>query len=203
MLYREIILSAVILAGLSVPDAKAQERWAGAYAGIALSAQDASSAVQGNGVHRYSEDSASLGFYGGYTFVRDSGFAWGPDVLLTGLGSSGQRTDAPLGTTKVEGSFLLSPRMRAGYATERAYFYGVLGLGISDLGVQSVGNDDTDITIGGAIGVGMEVATGARWSARVEAMSYDFSADDRTVNGLKRNLRGDVQQITFGMSRKF
>ncbi len=202
MIYRQLFLSGAIALGLCAPEAEAQDRWAGLYGGVALSGHDVSTKIPNSAVHSYSEDVASLGFYGGYTFVRDNGFAWGPDVLLTAISSSGGATDAAVGATTFEGSFVLSPRIRLGYATEKAFFYGHLGFGITDLGIDGVG-DGTNITIGGAAGIGMEYATGDLWSLRVEATTYGLDNDDRSINGSLFDLDSGIQQFTLGMSRKF
>lgn len=202
MIYRQIFLSGAIVLGLNAPEAQAQDRWAGLYGGVALSAHEATTKIPGSGVHNYKEESATLGFYGGYTFVRDSGFAWGPDVLLTGISSSGGATDAAVGATSFEGSFLLSPRIRLGYATDKVFFYGHLGLGLTDLGIDGVGDSD-NLTLGGAAGIGMEYATGDLWSVRVEATTYGLDVDDRNINGTLFDLDSGVQQFTLGLSRKF
>lgn len=202
MIYRQLFLTGAILLGLNAPEAKAQDRWAGLYGGIALSAHEASSKLPGSGVHNYKEEVASLGFYGGYTFVRDSGFAWGPDVVLTGLSSSGGATDAAVGATSFEGSFLLSPRVRLGYATDKVFFYGHLGFGITDLGIDGAGDSD-NYTIGGAAGIGMEYATSDLWSLRVEATTYGLDNEDRNINGALFDVDSGVQQFTLGLSRKF
>ncbi len=175
---------------------------AGAYGGQSLNAQEAKSSVSGATGQSYSDDHTVLGLYGGYNFVRPTGFTWGPDVILTGLSSDGTRNDAVVGATSFEGSYLFSPRVRLGYATDKAFFYGHLGLGFSNIGVE--GSDSgTNITGGGTIGVGVEVATSDLWSLRVEASSYGFNVDDRTINGVERELDGEVHQFSLGLTRKF
>ena len=207
MIYRQFLLAGGIALGVFAQQTQAQEtsaqaRWQGLYGGLAITAQEQSSAVKNSGVHRYSEESATLGLYGGYNFVRDNGFAWGPDLLITGLSSPGSKTDAAIGGTSFEGNYLISPRVRAGYATDKAFFYGHLGFGISDLGIDGAGSG-TDIVIGGAAGVGVEIATGDQWSARIEATTYNLDFGDRNINGQIHDLKSDVQQITIGMSRRF
>ncbi|MEP1518658.1 outer membrane beta-barrel protein [Ascidiaceihabitans sp.] len=128
MLYRALILTSAIILGLGA-GAQAQDRWAGFYAGLSLDAVDTSSDVASNATHRYSDNGASLGLYAGYNYARANGFVWGPEIALTGINASGSRSDAALGTSSFRGSFLLNPRMRLGYATDRAFFYGMVGLG--------------------------------------------------------------------------
>lgn len=203
MRYRAFGLAAAIVCGLAVKSAEAQERWQGAYGGLSFSLQEAETSVKGSGVHSYDETSLSLGILGGFNAVRPSGFFWGPDFVLNALPKDGERRDAAVGSTKMEGSFLLSPRLRLGYATETTLFYGLLGVGISDLGVKRANEGGTDIVIGGAWGVGVEFATGARWSARIEAARYNLDVDDRNFDVGDRDVSGEVSQLTFAMTRKF
>lgn len=203
MIYRAICLTAAICFGLGVKYSHAQERWQGAYVGGALTFNGAETSVQGSSVHRYKDDSVTLGVFGGYNFARPTGFVWGPDVTLSGLGTSGSRSDAVVGATVVEGSFLLSPRVRIGYATDNVLFYGLLGFGISDLGVKQAGSGGTDLVIGSAIGAGLEVATSDRWSARIEVSRFILDVEDRSFNGIDRDANGEINQLTIGLSRRF
>ena len=208
MLYRAILLSGAILAGFVAPEAKAQDsgaqlRWSGPYAGVGFASHEAEASVAGSAVHRYEKDSNSIALYGGTTFVTPGGFAWGPEVLLSTFSTPGGRTDAALGTTEFKGSFVLSPRMRLGYATDRAYFYGLLGIGISDLAVRPANASGTDLIAGGAVGLGMEYATGQNWALRVEATGYGFDIDDRNINGTNSKLDHTLGQFTLGFTRRF
>ena len=203
MLFRTLLLSGAIILGFAVQNASAQERWSGAYGGLSLSLNATDSNVKGSAVHRYESDVLSLGVHGGYNFARQSGFVWGPDILLTGLNASGRRTDAALGNSKFKGSFLLSPRVRLGYATKKMFFYGLLGFGLSDVGIKASGSGGTDLVLGGAIGVGMEFATSDKWSIRVEAVSYDLGISGRTINGIRTSQNNDIQLVSIGLSRKF
>ncbi len=203
MLFRTTLLSGAIILGFAVQNASAQERWSGAYGGLSLSLNATDSKVKGSATHRYNSDVISLGFHGGYNFARQNGFVWGPDILLTGLDASGRRTDAALGSTTAKGSFLLSPRVRVGYATEKMFFYGLLGFGLSDVGIKASGSGGTDLVVGGAIGVGMEFATSDKWSIRVEAVNYDLGTTGRTVNGVRTSQNNNIQQLSIGLSRKF
>jgi opacity protein-like surface antigen len=203
MLIRVFILSGAIILGFTAQNAAAQERWSGAYGGLSLSLNATDSSVKRSAAHRYESDVISLGFHGGYNFAKQNGFVWGADILLTGLDASGRRTDAALGSSKSKGSFLLSPRVRVGYATEKVFFYGLLGLGLSDVGIKASGSGGTDLVLGGAIGVGMEFATSDKWSIRVEAVSYDLGISGRTINGVRTSQNNNIQQLSIGLSRKF
>lgn len=203
MIYRLISLGCLIPLGLFASGAFAQERWAGAYAGLSISAQESQTALEGNSTHTFKENAATIGAFGGVNFVRPNGFVWGPDVLLSGLSASGSANDATFGQTQMEGSFLLSPRMRLGFATEKSMFYGLIGFGISDLAVKASSDSDTDIIISGAFGIGAEFAMNDTWSTRIEAVHYNFDGLDFTANGGKTPIKSEVNQLTIGISRKF
>lgn len=206
MLFREMILSGAICVGalVSTPQgAAAQDRWQGYYAGLSLDSVDVGSNVGSNATHVFSERSAALGAYAGYNFVRDNGFVWGPELALTGLSASGTATDVALGTSDFQGSFLFNPRVRLGYATDRVFFYGMLGLGFTDAGVQPFGNSGTDIVVSGSIGIGAEFALSDRWSTKIEAVHYDWNDVNRSFNGVGQGVDTDVTQITLGLTRKF
>ena len=204
MYYRSIVLAGAITLAFCVPTAEAQERWQGLYGGIAIAGQDVTANVERSAIHRYSEDALSLGVYGGKNFVSANGFVWGPDVLLTSLSTPGARRGEGLGTTSFRGTFLLSPRVRLGFATDNVMFYGVLGAGITDATVRSAGRGDGGKIIArAAYGVGMEFATSELWSVRAEAVTYNLNVDDRGFGFRTRDIDGDIGQISIGLSRKF
>lgn len=203
MIYRIISLGCAISLGLWAQAASAQDRWAGTYGGIALSGIDAKAGISSSTTHSFRDKHATLGIYAGKNYVRSNGFVWGPDVVLSGLSSSGGASDAAFGSTEMKGSFLLSPRLRAGFATDQTFFYGVLGLGISDLSVKQSGASGTSAIISGAFGVGAEIALQDGWSARIEAMHYDFDGLDYVSGGVSTPIKAEAQTVTFGLSRKF
>ncbi len=203
MYYRNFVLIGAIVLGFAVPDAQSQERWQGLYGGVALAGQDVTAKVERSAVHRYSKDGVSLGAYGGMNFVSGNGFVWGPDVLLTSLSTPGARIGEGLGTSSFSGTFLLSPRIRLGFATDRAMIYGVLGLGITDATVRSTRSDGGKIIARSAYGVGVEIATSEFWSLRAEAVTYNLNVDDRNFGFRTRDIDGDIGQVTIGLTRKF
>lgn len=202
MLYRALILTSAIILGLGA-EAQAQDWWAGFYAGLSLDAVDTSSDVASNATHRYSDNGASLGLYAGYNYARANGFVWGPEIALTGINASGSRSDAALGTSSFRGSFLLNPRMRLGYATDRAFFYGMVGLGITDAGAEPDTNSGTDIYVSGSIGIGAEFALRDDWSTKIEAVHYTWNDVNKTFNGNVQGVDTKTTQFTIGLSRKF
>lgn len=183
--------------------ALAQDDWRGFYGGLTLDAVRATSDVGSNAVHRYKEDSAQLGFYAGYSFVRPGGLVWGPEVSLTSVSTSGAQTDATLGNSSFDGGFLLMPRVRAGFVTGRTYLYGIAGLGITDAMARPAGLDGSDVVISPSIGVGAEFAMRDGWHTKVEAVHHSFDSPEFDFNGTTERSDNSLTQITFGIGRKF
>ncbi|MGC1496413.1 MAG: porin family protein [Sulfitobacter sp.] len=183
--------------------AQAQENWAGYYGGISIDAVKATSDVGGNAVHQYKDKTANLGIYGGYNFVRSNGFVWGPEISLTSISTEGTRTDATLGGSQFDGGFLLMPRLRGGFATDRAFFYGIAGLGITDAMARPAGASGTDVVISPSLGLGAEFAMGNGWRTKIEAVHHKFDSSDFNFNGTTTPSENKLTQITLGLSRKF
>lgn len=202
MLYRELILTSAIAMSLCAP-VHAQDRWAGTYAGISIDSIKTSSDVGASAPHSYSQNGASLGLYAGYNFVRSNGFVWGPEITLTGLNASGSRNDAALGTSKFEGGVLVNPRVRLGYATPNAFYYGTIGLGFTDAGAQPSSNSGTDVYVAPSIGIGAEFALSDTWATKIEAVHYSWEDDSKVYNGAAQTTKTKATQITLGLSRKF
>ncbi len=204
MRFRELFLAAAIGAGTILShQARAQDAMEGFYGGLSLVFNDFQTDVGSNDVHEHDDDSAALGVYGGYLFVHDSGFVWGPEVMFTGLGVDSEKTDADLGTSKAKAGWLLSPRLRGGVMLGNSFFYGLAGLGITEAGAKPDDNDDTDINVSGALGVGVELAISDQWSTRGEVVTYGWDGRDYRFNGSKENVDTRLNQITFGLTRKF
>ncbi len=183
--------------------AQAQENWAGYYGGLSIDAVKSTSDVGSNAVHQYEDKTANLGIYGGYNFVRGNGFVWGPEISLTTISTKGSRNDAALGDSQFDGGFMLMPRLRGGFATDRAFFYGIAGLGITDAMARPSGASGTDIVISPSIGLGAEFAIGDGWRTKIEAVHHSFDSPDFDFNGTTTSSKTKLTQITLGLSRKF
>jgi len=204
MTYRTVLLITAIATGVAVK-AQAQDGWEGFYGGISITKPQTKANVGANTTHRYKSKSKEvlLGIYGGYNFVNSSGFVWGPEIGLTGLNNKGSKTDVALGTSRFDGKYLLTPRLRAGWATDRFYFYGAAGVGISDIGVRPAGSSKKNVHVVPAFGLGVEMMVRDGWSARIDAMSYDFSGGAQTFNGSPQKVKTKLRTISIGLSRKF
>lgn len=202
MIYRELFLTGGILIALALP-AEAQDRWTGAYFGLSIDHSETTSEVSGSKVHSLSNSGSDFGIYAGYGIRGWGNFVWTPEITLSSLDTLGTASDAALGQTDFDGSFLIAPRVRAGYATPRAYYYGVLGLGFTDAGLRPAGSTDTDITVSLGLGLGAEVALDEQWSTRIEAMHYIWEGADDVFNGAQRNVDTDATILSLGLTRRF
>ncbi len=205
MHYRTVLLVAAIATGFAVK-AQAQDRWAGFYGGVSINSNRTTANVGGNATHRFktSKNIAISGLYGGFNFAGNGGFVWGPELSLTALDNKGTKTDVALGTSQFEGSYLFAPRLRAGWASDKFFFYGTAGMGISDAGVKPDGVSGKTRHTGYSYGLGIEMAINDGWSARLEATNYDFGkAKAQSFNGSSQKVSTDIRMISIGISRKF
>lgn len=194
---------AAVFGSVLAGQASVQDRWAGFYGGVSVDAVETTAQVDGSTVHDYKDKTANLGFYLGHNYVRGGGFVWGPEVSLTAISTAGSATDATLGDSNFDGGFLLTPRLRAGYATDRMFFYGILGLGITDVNARPTSETGTDITISPSIGLGAEFAINDQWSTKLEAVHHKFEGAEFDFNGTRSRTDNALTQITLGISRKF
>ena len=122
---------------------------------------------------------------------------------MRGIGSGGTRTTAALGSSKFRGDFAVSARVRGGYATEKFYFYGMLGLAATDAGVRPSNYTDTDILVGGEIGIGAEMALQNGWSTRLDVTHSNLDGQNYTFNGTKKGVNFNMQTISIGVVKRF
>ncbi len=202
MNHRALLLSIAALAASFSP-AVADTDWEGFYAGLSLDGSKTKASAGGAAGHGYNSKEASLGLYLGKNYVTRSGLVWGPELSLKALGNSGTATGAGLGTTDFKGSFVATPKIRAGFARGKALFYGTIGLGITDAGVVPAGTSDKDFHIGTVYGLGAEFDIGNGWATRVEATVFDLGSPDKNYSGTTAAMGYKSKTLTLGLSRKF
>lgn len=195
-----ILAGAVALCGAA---AQAQDSWAGRYAGISIDAVDARSNVGSNAVHRYRDKTANFGLFAGVNFVRSGGFVWGPEISLTSVSTDGARSDGALGASAYDGGFLLNPRLRAGFATDRVFYYGIAGLSFTDAMARPARASGTEIVVAPSFGLGAEFDIGGGWRTKIEAVHHSFDSPDYNFSGTTAASSNKLTQITLGLSRKF
>ena len=184
--------------------AQAQSSWEGFYGGLSLDANQAKSRVGASTAHSYKEKSALLGLFAGYNFSNGSGFVWGPEVALTGLSVDGKKTDAALGTSVQSGSYLLQTKLRAGWASDRLFAYGIAGVGMTNASLRPQGTGSKRHTGGLTYGLGVEMALGdGAWSTRLEATSTDLGSETYSFNGSSQKASMKLRRLSLGIARKF
>ncbi|TQV80740.1 porin family protein [Denitrobaculum tricleocarpae] len=208
-----ILLSLAALC-LSPATASAQEvkdNWTGPYVGLTLGLQGTAASIDSdaNGEDLDLDDSGvAIGLLGGYNFSpfgrSDSG-QWliGAEVDAQFLGSDDSANDSVLGTATLDSSWVASTRVRAGYAWEYLHLYGTAGLALSDIHVETMGDDDDGVRAGLALGLGAEYAIDKNWSGRLEGISYSFGEDDRRIAGSEHDIGIGAAVIRIGVSRRF
>lgn len=203
MYFRELILSVAIISGFAAPS-NAQERWSGFYGGLSVNGYQTNSDVSESPVNNHEAEGAGLGFHVGYNFAGANGFVWGPELTASFLNVDGlQNGPAPVGTTEFNGSYLVSPRVRLGYATNKVFYYGILGLGVSDLGARSINASSKNTHAASVIGLGSEIAWDDLWSTKFELTYTSWKNDEQSFGPINRNVETDITMFTIGVTRKF
>lgn len=202
MKLRELILGACLVLGF-VAKADAQDRWNGWYGGFSLNGTDSASQVGTNTTHDYKQENGSVGAFVGYNKAGRGNYVWGGELALSGLGARGERTDATLGTSKLKGDVLVTTKFRAGYATDKAYYYGIAGLGFSSFGAEPATGAADSVTGALGFGIGAEFALDDNWSVKTEAMHFAWEDDAHAFNGTRPKVDSKITQISIGIARKF
>lgn len=187
--------------------AMSADHWTGAYAGVSLGSLGvATEADRGAGNADFESDDGSfmIGGFVGYNFRPFSG-GWllGTELDISVGDIDLKKTDIVLGNTETTGNFISSLQLRAGYAWQRVFVYGTAGLALTDIDLSPQGNDDDDIRVGIALGVGAEFAINEKWSTRLDATGYGFGEDDETFNGSNRDVIIGAGTLRAGISRRF
>ncbi len=201
-MYREVFLSTGIILAFAFPS-DADQRWAGPYIGVSIDSIDTGTEIGDSAVHDLSDKGVHVGLYAGYGLRGRGNLIWTPEVVLSTLETQGGASDGTFGSTDFEGSFLLEPRVRVGLATSRLYYYGLVGLGITDAGLRPAGDDSDELIGSFGLGLGAEFAMDAHWSARLEAVHYQWDASEQSFNGRLRETETDATVLRIGLTRRF
>ena len=204
-------MTALFLLPVSAFAQEVKDNWTGPYIGLTLGANGTAASIEdgANGDDLDLDDSGvSVGIVGGYNFApfgRSSSGQWliGAEVDAQTLGSDDSATDSLLGKASLESNWVASTRIRAGYAWEHLHLYGTAGLALSDIHVETAGDDDDGVRAGLAVGLGAELAINENWSGRVEGISYGFGEDDRRIAGSDHDIGIGAAVIRVGVSRRF
>ncbi len=188
------------------------KRWLGNYAGLVIGYTNTVAEVdRGAGVKDLTieREAITLGgligtnfFYGAAT--DNGGWLVGAEIELIGLGGKTSKNDATLGALEIDARWSGSVRMRAGYAWENLYIYGLAGLAFSDVDVrQKTGKREDEITASLLVGLGAELALTDKWSARLDGTLTGLGEEDITFSGVSRETISGITGLRVGISRKF
>ena len=187
-------------------------QWLGTYAGVTIGYTRSGASIE-RGTSRndfdINRDAVLLGGVLGrnFSYIPSSsrgGWLFGTEVELTGLGGKHSKTDAVLGEVEIDAKWMASFRLRAGYAWDNLYLYGLAGIAVSDVDVYEKGQknkDDIHATL--LLGVGAEYALSKKWAARVDGMIVGLGEDDISFSGVDRETARGVGTIRAGFTRKF
>ncbi len=185
--------------------AQAQDRWQGTYGGLTFGAAgEAVELGQTNGETRHETDNAKLGAFVGFNRTRaESNFVWGAETHLTTLGNNKVEGSGTLGRSKFHRGALLDTRLRVGLATEKTFFYGIVGIALTNAKVLPDGSNENLVNGALSLGLGAEFALNEQWSTRVDLTATGLGGYEKSFNGTSREVQIGTGQISVGVSRKF
>ncbi len=173
------------------PTPVAAHDWSGAYVGLSYGKTSADIDFSSTGLFDF-EDGRVAGIYGGYLVQRGS-FVYGGELAYGKVSDSfipgGFGDDDEI-------EFVLDLKARAGFAADRAMFYGVLGYSKSNYIEPGVTPFEIDLD-GVAYGVGAEFAVSQRFVLGLEYLTRDLSGSSEGTTG-DTNL--DTLSLRAGIS---
>ena len=188
------------------------KRWIGNYAGLVIGYSNTAASIDrgaGSSDFDINRDAITIGGLIGTNFSYNptsekGGWLFGAEAEFVGLGGKHSKNDATLGEVEIDAKWSGSLRLRAGYAWERLYLYGLAGIAFSDIDVrQKSDKNDDDITASLLLGVGAELAMNDKWSARLDATLTGLGEEDITFSGTSRETASGIVGLRLGITRKF
>jgi outer membrane immunogenic protein len=93
-------------------------------------------------------------------------------------------------------------RGRVGFAMNNVLFYGTLGIALGTVRIEvPAGVDESNIHIGWAGGLGMEVGLTSNWSAKAEYIYVDLTDRNYVLTGTANGLESNI--LRLGVNYRF
>lgn len=202
MQYRKSLIGALCLATFG-STVSAEPSWDGFYAGLSLEATRGAASIAGTNAHDRNTRSAGIGAYAGFNRTARSGLVWGGELGISPIDSAANKTGGGLGTSEFKGTYLITPRMRAGFTTGNLFLYGTAGFGISNATMRSSPATTKEMVVGISYGIGAEMKLANNWSTRLDISRTDLGVSGQSFNGQSRKTSVMIDKITFGLSKNF
>ncbi len=213
-------LATLVLGGLASMPGKAMadefeniglsSLWQGFYMGADLGITGAGGTVKkgaGQKDFEFARGVFSPNLHLGYNFASSlhngSGWMLGTEFGLAYTGFDDKKNDALLGDVKLDGSFLATTRLRAGYVFDRLFVYGSAGLAFTDMSMLPASKKNHLISVGPSLGIGAEYKFTDDWSMRIEAQNHILPGSKYNFNGTTRKVEHGLGSISVGFSKKF
>jgi len=182
--------------------------YVGAHAGYGTGSSDLFIDAKGSGdVGDWSSD----GFFGGAQVGYNQqfgGFVIGAEIDGSFSGIDGDLSLADLTVTDTDLDWFGTARLRAGFAWDRALFYGTGGVAFGEVENSILVGPDTrasgsDTSVGWTAGLGLEYAFLDNWSAKVEYLHVDLGDNDFTVEGVDVEFDNQFDLFRLGVNYRF
>ncbi|MBC7580746.1 porin family protein [Tardiphaga sp.] len=164
--------------------------WAGPYLGGTLGYEWGSVSNSG---------AKPSGIAGGVT----AGYNWQSGNIVFGLEGDMQGTaaDDRFANYKFSNPWFGTARGRIGYAFNNVLIYGTGGLAFGSLQTELNGLQQSQTSIGYAVGVGAEVGIYQNWTAKIEYLYVGLSSNNYTLTGANNGL--DFGTVRLGVNYHF
>jgi outer membrane immunogenic protein len=141
------------------------------------------------------------GFVGGVT----GGYNWQSGNVVFGIEGDmqGSTADDRFANYKFSNPWFGTVRGRIGYAFNNVLIYGTGGLAFGSLETESLitGLQQSKTSAGYAVGVGAEVGIYQNWTAKIEYLYVNLSANDYTLTSARNGL--DFGTVRLGVNYHF
>lgn len=141
------------------------------------------------------------GFVGGVT----GGYNWQSGNVVFGIEGDmqGSTADDRFANYKYSNPWFGTVRGRIGYAFNNVLVYGTGGLAFGSLETESLitGLQQSKTSAGYAVGVGAEVGIYQNWTAKIEYLYVNLSANDYTLTNARNGL--DFGTVRLGVNYHF
>jgi outer membrane immunogenic protein len=182
--------------------------YVGAHAGYGTGSSDLFIDAKGAGdIGDWSSD----GFFGGAQIGYNQqfgGFVIGAEIDGSFSGIEGDLSLAGERIAETELTWFGTARLRAGFAWDRALFYGTGGVAVGEVeNTLAPGLDESvsgsDTSVGWTAGLGMEYAITDNWSAKVEYLHVDLGDNSFTVEDTDIEFNNEFDLFRVGVNYRF
>jgi outer membrane immunogenic protein len=198
--------------GVALAQNVSNDNWSGPYIGATIGAAGIGGAIESAGNNnddlKLDDGGTSFGIVGGFNFSpfgrsNTGGWLIGIEADAQTISGDESKSDPVIGTYSIDGSWIASTRLRAGYAWQKFHMYATTGFSFSDIEIKTANNTGDNINTGLAVGLGLEGKVTDNYLVRIEALAYGHGEEGRDINGTKHDIGAGAGILRLGFVRHF